>query len=95
MSWSTLILGYFEFLPTTTKAIRKAFLEKAHEVLECIPEQYPDNPLKYKVESLNFSSHVVDTNIQQFYDEFEQYFNYISLSFWDLSEADRDWYKEL
>jgi|GEM_PF-1222422 len=87
MSWETFVVGTLEITPGVPEKKKAKIVEDFEEVLET-DLIWDDEAKEYRVSHINWMSHVTEENIKKCHQRHKRYIKRISLSLWNLSEAD-------
>jgi len=85
MSWETFVVGHFRFKSGVPEKLKMEIIEELEDVLETKlkwDERWGD----WKVEDVNWSSHVDDESIDKVYRKWKNFFKEFSVSLYYLSE---------
>ncbi len=89
MSWETLINGHISFKSGVPESFKYRIIVELEEVFEA--ELVWDGRWgEYKVEDVNWTSHVEEEKIEEVYRKWKPFFKQFSVSLYYLSEADYD-----
>jgi len=87
MSWETFVICTLEIVPGVPEEKKVNIVEDFEEVLET--DLIWDNEAKeYRISHINWMSHVTEEDIKKCHQRHRRYIKRISLSLWNLSEAD-------
>jgi len=87
MSWETFVVGTLEIVSGVPEEKKAKIIADFEEVLETnlILE---DQAKEYRVSHINWMSHVTEEEIKKCHQKHKRHIKRISLSLWNLSEAD-------
>ncbi|MDO8726315.1 MAG: hypothetical protein Q7J35_09645 [Candidatus Methanoperedens sp.] len=87
MSWETFVVGTLEIEPDMPEEKKVKIIEDFEEVLET-DLIWDDQAKEYRVSHINWMSHVREEDIKKCHEKHKRHIKRISLSLWNLSEAD-------
>jgi len=87
MSWETFVVGTLEIVSDVPEKKKAKIIADFEEVLETNPI-LDDQAKEYKVSHINWMSHVTEEEIKKCHQKHKRHIKRISLSLWNLSEAD-------
>ena len=87
MSRETFVVGTLEIAPDMPEEKKSKIIEDFEEVLET-NLILDDQAKEYKVSHINWMSHVTEEDIKKCHQKHKRHIKRISLSLWNLSEAD-------
>ena len=87
MSWETFVVGTLEITSDMPEENKAKIIEDFEEALETVLI-WDDQANEYKVSHINWMSHVTEENLKKCHQKHKRHIKRISLSLWNLSEAD-------
>jgi hypothetical protein len=87
MSWETFVFGTLEIAPDVPDEKKAKIVEDFEDVLETDLIR-DDQAKEYRVSHINWISHVTEEEIKKCHQKHKRHISRISLSLWNLSEAD-------
>lgn len=87
MSWETFVVGTLEIAPDMPEEKKEKIIEDFEEVMET-DLIWDDQAKEYKVSHINWMSHIREEDIKKCHQKHKRHIKRISLSLWNLSEAD-------
>ncbi len=87
MSWETFVISTLEIAPGVPEEKKVKIIEDFEEVLET-DLIWDDEAKEYRVSHINWMSRVTEEDIKKCHQRHKRHIKRISLSLWNLSEAD-------